>query len=100
VGRLLFIIGCAACLTAGCAGSGDIEAHVKSDTSWSGNFDGRSIDGSGSQDINMGSASQVRCVVVQKNTDVGTLSVKVDQGDPEKTTTAAFGVVSACGGGQ
>ena len=100
MGRLLFITVCVAGLSAGCGGSGDIEAHVKSDTSWSGNFSGRSVDGSGNQDINMGTANQVHCVVVQKNTVVGTLSVKVDQGDPEQTTTAAFGTVSACGGGQ
>lgn len=87
-----------AALACGC-GVLDVEAHVTSDTTWSGSFDGRTVDGSGNQTINLGTASgssgPSKCAVVQKKTRTGFLTVKIDGGE-EKTTTAEFGVVSVC----
>lgn len=85
-------------LSSGC-GAFDVNAHVASDTSWSGSFDGRTVDGNGNQTVQMGSANDrsgpSKCAVVQKQTRTGFLTVKIDGGE-EKTTTAEFGVVSVC----
>lgn len=76
-------------------------AIVSSNTSWSGSFDGRTIDGQGNQTIDLGGGGSTggpsKCAVVQKQTREGTLTVRIEPGD-EQTTTAAFGVVSVCGG--
>jgi len=72
------------------------QAHIESDTSWSGSFDGRTIDGRGSRTIDLGGGTGAKCAVVQKQTREGFLTLKID--DEERTTTAAFGVVSVCGG--
>jgi hypothetical protein len=74
------------------------DAHVESDTSWSGSFDGRTVDGSGNKTVSLGSGTGPKCAVVQKKTRTGSLRVKIDGGD-DKKTTAEFGVVSVCGGG-
>jgi hypothetical protein len=70
------------------------EAHVTSDTSWSGDFNGRTVDGSGNRTVDLGGGDNPKCAVVQKKTANGFLTLKI--GSDEKTTTAAFGVVSAC----
>ncbi len=75
------------------------DAHVISDTSWSGSFDGRTVDGRGNQDISLGGGTGPKCASVQKQTTNGFLTLKIDNGD-EKTTTAAFGVVTGCSRGQ
>lgn len=71
------------------------DAHVTSDTSWSGSFDGRTVDGRGNQTVKLGGGSGTKCASVQKSTVQGFLTVKIDGGE-EKTTTAAFGVVTVC----
>lgn len=71
------------------------EADVESDTSWSGSFDGRTVDGSGNQTVKMGGGGSTKCAVVQKQTRNGYLRVSISGGE-EKETTAAFGVVSVC----
>lgn len=73
------------------------DAHVESDTSWSGSFNGRTVDGSGNQLVKMGGGTGTKCASVQKQTRAGFLTVKIGGGE-EKTTTAAFGVVTVCGG--
>lgn len=73
------------------------DAHVVSDTSWSGSFDGTTVDGKGNQIISLGYGSGPKCASVQKQTRGGFLTVHIDSGD-EKTTTAEFGVVTVCGG--
>lgn len=83
-------------LVAGC-GVFRTDAHVTSDTSWSGSFDGRTIDGKGNQIISLGNGGGPKCASVQKQTTGGFLKVKIDSGE-EKTTTAAYGVVTVCGG--
>lgn len=72
-----------------------IKADVSSSTSWSGSFNGRTVDGTGSMSIDMGIRGSVKCATVQKQTREGFLTVSVDGGD-EKTTTAEFGVVTSC----
>lgn len=70
-------------------------ATVKSDTTWSGSFNGRTVDGSNDQKIELGTGSGPKCAVVQKKTRAGFLTVRIDS--TERTTTAEFGVVSVCG---
>lgn len=72
-----------------------IKADVSSSTSWSGSFDGRTVDGTGSMSVDMGTRGRVKCAVVQKRTREGFLTVSVDGGDSQ-TTTAEFGVVTSC----
>jgi len=89
-------------LIAGC--TSDYKVKIESNTSWSGSFGGTTIDGSNNQTIDIPDEDIV-CVVVQKQTQNGFLTVKmVDEGNnifaPEdvdqKTTTAAYGVVTVC----
>jgi hypothetical protein len=85
-----FIIGCT-----------DYKAKVESNTSWSGAFGNRTVDGRGNQTIDLDD-DDVQCCTVQKQTEEGRLKITiVDEGfwgsDGESAeTTAAFGVVSAC----
>lgn len=85
-------------LSASCDKLLSLDANVQSDTSWSGSFDGRTVEGRGNQTVRLGTGNVVRCVAVQKQTRAGYLTVDVD-GQERKTTTAEFGVVSACAGG-
>lgn len=71
------------------------EADVESNTSWSGSFDGRTVDGSGNQTVKMDGGSGPHCAVVQKKTRTGSLKVSISHGE-SKTTTAEFGLVSVC----
>lgn len=88
-------------LFGGC--SDDWKAKVESDTSWSGSFSGRTVDGSGNQTIDLDD-DEVVCCVVQKQTERGRLKVSiVNEGSSpfasdgeSKETTAAYGVVSVC----
>lgn len=87
----------ASVLVAGC-GVFRTEAVVTSDTSWSGSFDGRTVEGTGNRVVDLpggGASSSTKCAVVQKQTRQGFLTVRI--GSDEKTTTAEFGVVSVCG---
>jgi hypothetical protein len=78
-------------------------AEVNSNTSWSGSFSGRTVDGTGNTKVNLGSDETV-CCVVQKQTQTGYLKVSIkNEGgglfamDGEsKETTAAYGIVSVC----
>jgi hypothetical protein len=89
----LFFVGC----------STDWKAKVESNTSWSGSFSGRTVDGSGSQTIDLDD-DEIVCCSVQKETEQGFLKVTVINdgsnfliGDGEsKETTAAYGVVTVC----
>lgn len=84
----------------------DIYAEVESSTSWSGSFGGATVDGSGNKRINLPD-DPPQCAVVQKNTESGSLRLRISSEGgfliPEIssgdwiTTTAAYGVVSACG---
>lgn len=84
--------------------SHEYKAKVESDTSWSGSFSNRTVDGSGDRTVDLDDDDGTVCVVVQKNTRIGTLSVAViDEGNTwfkkqgnRVTTTADFGVVTAC----
>jgi hypothetical protein len=89
---LLLLVGCAP----------DWKARVESNTSWSGSFGGRTVDGHGNQTVGLGSG-EVVCCVVQKNTTGGRLKVSiVDEstfglGSGESNeTTAQYGCVSVC----
>ncbi len=92
------VIVVAALSLAGCSAF-NTDAHVISDTTWSGSFEGRTVDGTGNQTVSLGGGTRPKCASVQKRTERGTLTLKIDGGD-EKTTTAAFGVVSGCSRGQ
>ncbi len=92
---LLFSVSCTA----------DWQVRVESDTSWSGAFGNRTVDGTGNQVIDL-EDGDVDCVVVQKETREGFLSIQVfsdgsgllDPGQEKDkvTTTAEFGIVSDC----
>jgi len=79
----------------------DYKAKVESNTSWSGAFGNRTVDGSGNQTVDLDD-DEIQCCVVQKQTTTGRLKVTiVDEGflgaDGESAeTTAEYGVVSVC----
>jgi len=90
----IFIINCAP----------DYKAQIKSDTSWSGSFDNRTVDGDGNDIINLSNEHPV-CCVAQKQTEDGYLHIRVINDNKNiigpgnsswAKTTAAYGVVSAC----
>lgn len=102
MGRCVLVA--ALCLT-GYACSHDYKAKVESDTSWSGAFSTRTVQGSGNQTVDIDDDDQdVVCVAVQKQTRAGSLAVQVvDEGNtwfkkngPRASTIADFGVVTAC----
>lgn len=94
---LLFIF---AIIVTGCT---DWKAKVESNTSWSGSFSGRTVDGRGNKTVDL-DYDDIICCVVQKQTVEGYLRVSiVDEGSnpfatdgESKETTAAYGVVSVC----
>ena len=88
------VIVCIGVLSTGCDFFKTI-ADVGSDTSWSGVFDGRSVDGTGDMKVDMGARGGMKCAVVQKKTREGFLTVSISGGE-SKTTTANFGSVSVC----
>ena len=69
-----------------------VKVQVESDTSWTGVVNGASVEGSGSKTYTLRESN--KCVVFQKETSRGFLTIKGDV--PTTTTTAEFGVVSAC----
>lgn len=89
-------------LLMGC--SVDYKVDVKSDTSWSGAFGNRTVDGQGNKTVDIADDPPV-CVVVQKQTERGYLTIQIiakgggifgpDDNAPV-TTRAAYGVVSDC----
>ncbi|MBD3220351.1 hypothetical protein GF314_03835 [bacterium] len=92
----------AAVLLTGC--SVDYKAEVDSDTTWSGAFGNRTVDGSGKTTVDLPDDDPV-CCTVQKMTESGRLRVRVvaDGGGilgPSDSdwveTTASYGVVTAC----
>lgn len=89
---VLFLIGC----------TPEWKAKVESDTSWSGSFNGRTVDGRGNQTVDLGT-DEIVCATVQKATRTGRLKVTIeDEGTlsfyegESKETTAEYGVVTAC----
>jgi hypothetical protein len=85
-------LGVLALATCGCAAK---VIEVQSDTSWTGNVNGGSVDGSGTTSYEL--TGKTACYVFQKATKAGSLRVKVKKGmGEEPSTTAAYGVVSGC----
>lgn len=89
--------------------SSDFHAEVESDTSWTGDFAGIRMDGSGNQSIDIPDEG-ILCCVVQKNTTGGYLKLRVydltdDSSDtitnPEvwEETSEAYGHLTWCIGG-
>ena len=99
--RLVAVV--AALCMAGCGG--DLVVEVESNTSWSGYFHNRSVDGSGDETVDVPEESIV-CATVQKGTEGGTLTVRMvrrdvgifqtDNEEDSASTSAAYGVVSVC----
>ena len=94
------------CLLAGCGY--DYTAEIESNTTWSGSFDGRTVEGSGNQTEPLGDEGP-QCCEVQKETEEGYLKVRVaakrtfeffglplDVSSDWVETTAEYGVVSVC----
>lgn len=69
-------------------------AQVTSNTSWSGYFHNRSVDGNGNATVDMPDDGTA-CAVVQKNTEGGTLTLTLT-GRTAVTTTAKYGIVDDC----
>ena len=92
---MLILVGC----------SFDYKCAVQSNTEWSGSFGNRTVDGSGNQIVDLPD-EEIQCVVVQKETREGILSIKLikeghgifnsDDENPTVTTTAEYGIVSDC----
>jgi hypothetical protein len=89
-----------------CSCSSDYQAEVESDTSWSGDFAGIRVDGSGNQSFDIPDEGY-QCCVVQKNTPGGYLKLRVydastgsgdSLADPEvfEETTEAYGHITWC----
>lgn len=85
-------------------GCTNYKAYVESDTSWSGSFGGRTVDGIGNKTIDLDD-DKTQCCVVGKKTPYGRLKVTIkdESGIPlfggekdSKETTAAYGVVTVC----
>lgn len=82
-------------------GCSDYKAKVESNTSWSGAFGNRTVDGNGNQTIDLDD-TDIQCCTVQKQTTQGRLKVTIlDEGflgsDGESAeTTAEYGVVTVC----
>jgi len=92
-------------LTISC--SVDYKAEVRSNTSWSGAFGNRTVDGSGYKTVDLPD-EHPQCCCVQKETESGYLQVRVTAdggflfgpGDSHWVeTTAAYGVVTVCSEG-
>lgn len=96
--KILFLLAFVSIIAVGCS---DFKARVESDTSWSGAFGNRTVDGNGNQTIDLDD-KDTQCCVVQKQTKHGRLKITIiDEGflgmDGESAeTTAEYGVVSAC----
>jgi len=96
--KIFLLIAIASLIIVGCS---DFKAKVESDTSWSGAFGNRTVDGNGNKIIDL-EDSDTQCCVVQKQTKHGRLKVTIiDEGflgmDGEfAETTAEYGVVSVC----
>lgn len=93
-----------ALLLTGCSAQ-DRWAEIESDTDWSGYFENRSVDGSGSRRVDLPQEGDIVCVVVQKETEEGYLRVRIVKegtflAPPQETewaeTRAAYGVVDRC----
>ena len=94
-----YIRAIAVMIMAGCGGAA--EAEIQSDTSWSGSFGDRRIDGSGNSTVEIGGPPPY-CAIVQKQTADGVLRVRVVSDDPTGPstdwieTTLPFGAATAC----
>ncbi|HUV29525.1 MAG TPA: hypothetical protein VMY05_00340 [Acidobacteriota bacterium] len=101
--RLLLLCCLCLILLAGCGI--DYKCEVTSNTSWSGIFADRTVDGEGDQTVDIPD-DPPECVVVQKETEKGYLRIKLiaeggwflNSADdrPSVTTTAKYGIVSDC----
>ena len=60
-------------------GCGGITAEVESNTSWSGAFGNRTVDGSGDAVVEL-MGSRPQCAVVQKETEFGFLRLRINGG--------------------
>lgn len=82
----------------------DYKVKVESDTSWSGAFGNRTVDGSGNRTVDLDDDGETVCCVVQKQTREGYLKITIiDDGSSifasdgkSVRTTAEYGVVSVC----
>ena len=83
----------------------DYKVKVSSNTSWSGYFDNRTVEGYGNKTVNVSDEGTV-CATAQKETEEGYLKLKMVEyrkglfsGETtvdKAETTAAYGVVSVC----
>ena len=73
----------------------DYKIAVESNTSWSGSFANRTVDGSGDKIVDIPD-DPPQCAVVQKQTASGYLRVRVLPHGDWVETTAAYGLVTTC----
>jgi len=86
----------------------DLRVDIESDTSWSGYFGNKTVDGSGNKSIDIPD-DRPQCATAQKETELGFLTAKMiaerkgiaaifgdEKVEDEATTTAAYGLVTVC----
>lgn len=84
----------------------DYTAEIQSNTSWTGVFINRTVDGSGNRIVDIPDDFEPPCVAVQKDTEEGYVRARVTTsggflgpGDGDWVeTTAQYGAVTACAG--
>ena len=71
--------------------------RVESDTSWTGNVNGSSVDGAGNKTYDLSCDSDACCYTFQKDTESGSLTVRIVKGTgTDGSTRSPYGIVSGC----
>ncbi len=97
----LFLSAAALGVTVLVTGCSDYKVDVESDTTWSGVFAGKSVDGAGNSTIDVPDDGEL-CIVIQKNTRGGFVQVSVrDTGGSSyqtdwERTEGAYGTIEFC----
>ncbi len=101
--HVLFFSAAALVVGALVTGCSDYKAQVESNTTWSGVFAGKSIDGAGNSTIDVPDDGEL-CIVIQKNTRGGFVQVRIidvtessSYEDDWERTEEVYGTIEICG---